>query len=63
MPTLFKALVMLVAAMIEKAFFADPNHRPLPRHLAHFSRNPDAVPHASPCASPAAPEPIGRLRS
>ena len=39
MPGLFKALVMLVAAMIEKAFFADPNYRPLPRHLVHFSRN------------------------
>jgi len=59
MPALFKALVMFVAAIVEKAFFADPNHRPLPRRLVHFSRSRAAVPHRSACARPGAPGAIG----
>ena len=45
MLTLLRLLVMSIAALAEKAFLADPNYAPAPRHLARLPRHPPLSKH------------------
>ncbi len=61
MSTLLKLLVMSVATLLEKAFLADPNYVPRPRHLVRFTRQPERVEPLAPCAPPETAEAVAGL--
>ncbi len=61
MLTILRWMVMAVAALAEKAFLADPNYSPRPRHLTRFIRDRERTEHLAHCAQPEPTEAVAGL--